>query len=1040
MKNKLLFLFLCILNFSLAFAQNDAVKGKVTDETGEPIAGAVVAIKGTSVGTTTDADGMYSINAANSTTLRFSFLGYETKEVVVSGRTLNVRLDLNDQQLDDVIVVAYGTASKAGYTGSASTVSKKEIAKSQVSSVSRLLQGAAAGVQSVAVSGQPGSDADIFIRGIGSVNASSTPLYIVDGAPFDGALSSINPADIESINVMKDAAGTALYGSRAANGLIIITTKQGSKRQKAQIDASFKYGVSSRAVADYKQVSTNEYFMLYWDALRNNQLYYNDKSPAEAAAYASSNIVSTLGINPYGTRIPQPVGTDGKIVSGATPLWDDNWSDAYTQDANRTEAQINIGGGGENSTYYISLGYLNDQGIALASDFKRYTGRVNLNADLRKGLRVSANLSLIHSKQNAPQGDDSSTSNTLNTARLIPSFYPIWERDLETGAFLKTADGQRIIDYGPYRPSGAVPKYNHLGTSPFDYNRITRDMASLRTAVEIDIYKGLMYKGSLNIDYTNKNDHDYTNPVYGSGSYNTYPGEITRYNSRTTGFTGNNIITYNRTVNTIHNFKILAGQEFYEYNTAFIEGTRTGLPALGLEEPAAASQLNSFTGFSDNYKLLSFFGNIDYNYNHKYYGSASIRRDGSSRFSPDSRWGTFWSVGGSWRISEEDFMKNIREITKLSIRSSYGGQGNDRINDSSGNEIYYAYQDLFSIKNNLGESGFVKENMSNPNLKWETNLNFNLGVDFGLFDNRLTGSIEYFNRRSKDLLFNIPKALSTGYSGYTANAGALKNVGYEIMITGTPIKTKDLTWTISANVTQYKNEITDLPQDPIITSNKILTKGGSVYDFFLVEWAGVDPTDGLAQWYKTDANGNRVKTKVYNEANTTNSKIVAGSAIPDLVGGFSTSITFRDFDFSTLFAYALGGKIYNQDKIMILNNGRTAGRAMSEEILKRWTPENRDTDVPRMQTSTANAWTSQSTRFLVDGDYLRMKNITLGYNIPTSLLNKAQIGACRLYIQGENLLTVFGEQGLDPEQSVNGVSYFRYPAMKTFSFGMNLSF
>lgn len=1038
MKTKLLFIFF-ILFSTFAFSQNYVVKGKVADENGEPLPGVSISIKGTTTGTATNVDGTYSINAEKSQVLRFSFLGYGVKEITVSSDKLNVSLEPDVKELDDIIVVAYGTASKAGFTGSASTVGKKEIERAQVSSVTRLLQGAASGVQSISSSGQPGSDANIYIRGIGSVNAASTPLYIVDGAPFDGALNSLNPADIESINVLKDAASTSIYGSRAANGLIIITTKQGVKANKAKIDASFVYGVSSRAVADYKQVSTDQYWELYWEALRNQRLYNNKESADVAAKYASSNIVGNLGINPYGSKYAEPVGLDGKIVAGAVPLWNDNWSDAYTQDANRTEAQVNISGGSENSTYYISLGYLDDQGIALASGFKRYTGRVNLNSEIRKGIRISTNIALIHSDQKAPLGEDSNTSNTLNSARLIPSFYPVWLRDPETGALV---DGVKTPDFGLYRPSAALRGQNALGTSHYDFNKVSRDVASLRASIEFDLYKGLTYKASANLDYTNRNDHDYANPEYGEASENGYPGTVAKLNRKTTGFTGNNILVYTTKINTAHNLKLMAGQEYYEYNTTFISGERSGLPALGLTEPDAASQLNSFGGFSDKYKLLSFFANAEYNYNNKYYGSASIRTDGSSQFAPDSRWGTFWSVGGSWRLSQENFLIDVSQVTKLTLRASYGGQGNDQIQNSSLSRNYYAYQDLFDINSNLGESGFVRTTLSNKNLKWETNLNFNLGTDFGFFDNRLSGSFEFFVRRSKDLLFSLPKPPSIGYNGYTANVGALKNVGYEISLTGVLIKTNSLTWTVSANTTHFKNTITKLPQDPIVSSNgfNILTKGGSIYDFFLVEWAGVDPEDGMPQWYKTVADGSRVKTKSYNEANNTTSRITAGSSLPDLVGGFSTSFTYRDFDFSALFAYALGGKIYNRDKLMIMNYGSNAGRAMSEDLLNRWTPENRDTDVSRMITSTANSLTSTSTRFLVDADYLRLRNINLGYTVPKPLLHKIGVSNLRVFTQAENLFTIFGEQGMDPEQAVNGISYYRYPAMKTVSFGLNLSF
>ncbi|MCC8154155.1 MAG: SusC/RagA family TonB-linked outer membrane protein [Tannerellaceae bacterium] len=628
---------------------------------------------------------------------------------------------------------------------------------------------------------------------------------------------------------------------------------------------------------------------------------------------------------------------------------------------------------------------------------------------------------------------------------MVPNFYPIWLRDPATGAYVDEAgnivgEADRVIDYGRYRPSAANPKYNHLGSSEYDFTRNTRDMASIRGALEIDLLPGLTYRGSLNIDYTNRVNHVYTNPLYGASADNDNPGSASKYNYRTTGFTGNNVLTYKFRLNDKHDFKILAGQEYYEYNYAYFGGERNGFPQLGLYEPVAASELSSFTGKSDQYKLLSYFGNIEYNYNHKYYGSASIRRDGSSRFAPESRWGTFWSIGVSWRISEEELIKAFEPINRLTLRTSYGGQGNDNLLDSSGNSIYYAYQALYQIQNNQGESGYVSYRLDNRNLKWETNLNFNIALDFGLFNNRLSGSIEYFTRRSKDLLFEIPKPLSTGFAGYDANTGELRNRGVEISVSGTILKTKDWTWEVSANATHYKNRITKLPQKEIISGNKLLKVGGSIYDFFIVEWAGIDPEDGLPQWYKTESSGERVKTKVYDEANTTESKIIAGTSLPDLSGGFGTNVTYKGFELSALFAYSLGGKIYNGDKTGILHNGSSAGRAMSVDMLDRWTPENRYTDIPRLQISNSYAWTNTSTRFLVNADYLRLKNVTFAYNLPRTILRPVGIENIKVYIQGENLLTCFGEQGLDPEQTVGGATYYRYPQMKTFSFGLNLSF
>lgn len=1036
MQRKILLILFVLGQCLFIWAQDQLISGTVTDIDGEPLIGASILVKGTSNGTITDVNGRFSgLNAPMNSTLVVTYIGYEAKEVTVNNRVMNIVLRTDDYVLDEVIVVAYGTASKAGYTGSASTLKKDEISRAQVSSISKLLQGSASGIQSISSSGQPGSDAEIFIRGIGSLNAESTPLYIVDGAPFDGALSSINPADIESINVLKDASATSLYGSRAANGLVIITTKQGTKNQKTRIDVNFRYGVSSRAQKGYQHVNTDQYFELTWEALRNYQQYVRKQTPEQSAATATNGIISHLGINPYGPNYPKPVGLDGKLVAGATPLWDTNWLDNYEQTGKRTEVQTNITGGGNNSVYFVSLSYLNEGGLAPASDFERFTGRVNLKSDLTPWMRLTTNISINHSVQNAPAAYDSSTANALFTATLIPSFYPVYAINTDTGEFILDENGKKIYDYGDgangiVRPSGASPNNNHLGDAVDNYMKNTRDIASIRGALEIDLYEGLMYSGSINVDYNSLNYHGYSNPEYGGGSRSNPKGSVERSNRKVTGFTGNNILTYRKQFNDIHSFKVMAGQEYYEYNNSMIEGERAGFPALGLEEPAAASQLVSFTGYSQQYKLLSFFGNVEYNYNSKYFLSASLRTDGSSRFSKDARWGTFWSVGASWRISEEDFLAGNSVISRLTLRASYGGQGNDKVG-------MYAYQGLYALRNNLGESGYVTEQLENPQLKWETNLNFNVGLDFGLWQNKVSGTFEFFNRQSKDLLYSIPMPLSTGYASYYANSGKLRNTGVELQLNYTPVRTRDWQWDITANATHYKNKITELPGD-IVSTYQLKRQGGTAYDWFMPEWAGIDPEDGLPMWYKTDTNGQRVTTKVYDEANKTESKIIAGTALPDLMGGFGTTLRYRDFELSALFAYSIGGKIYDRDKSYILNQS-SAGRAISKELLNRWTPENRNTDVPRAQSTTTN-WTSVSTRFLFDASYMRMKNLSLSYNIPKSVVQKAYLSNCRVYVQAENLFTIYGTEGLDPEQAVNGLSYMRYPNTRTFSFGVNVSY
>ena len=1030
---KLSLLACALLLGGAAYAQNMTVKGKVTAN-GLEMPGVTVSVKGTAGGTITSLDGDFTIKADAGSVLVFSFIGYETVEVPVKGNgPINVELREKTTDLDEVVIaVPYGTAKKSTFTGSAGVVDKKIIANSQVASVSQALQGSVAGLQSFSASGQPGEDATILIRGVGSVNASTTPLYVVDGVPYDGALSSISNQDIASITVLKDAAAASLYGSRAANGVVMITTKQGSKKSAPSIEISAKYGFSDRAVKDYEQVSTEQYFMLEWEAIRNMRmnLKKNPDTAEAAAAYATQNLtLNYIGINPYGTAYPQPIGTDGKLVEGARLLWNDSWEDALSQDAHYTDLSARVSGGSENSQYYFSLGYMDNQGAYIGSGFKRYTLRANITSDLTKWLQVGVNVGLTHSIQDFPKSDDSSLGNVVLAARSIPSFYPVYERDPETGAYVLDENGQRVYDYGKYR-HGSYAGYNQAQSMLYDKNEIKRDAASVRGFLQVTPIEGLTYKMSLNIDYNSRFTHDYANPTYGKEPVT---GSVSKRNTRTTGMTFNNVVNWEHTFGEVHNVRLMAGQEYYEYNTSNFGGSRSNVITDGYFEPDVASTLTGFSGNSDQYKLLSYFGQAEYNYAQKYFASVSMRADGSSRFHPDNRWGAFWSFGGSWKIGREAFVEEAAGswLSDLTLRASYGAQGNDNVG-------YYAYQALYGIGSFLGETTLTTSRLDTPELSWETNLNANIGLDFSLWSNRLFGTVEWFQRTSKDLLFARDLVPSSGFSSIDDNIGKVRNYGWEFTLGGTPILTRDWTWRLSVNATTYKNEIVSIPTDVMWSGTKKWVKGGSLYDFWMYEWAGVDPETGDAQWYMTDTEtGERVKTTNYGSL-TSQDKVKVGNALPKVSGGFQSDLTWRDLSLSMAFAYSIGNKIYNRDKASLMGVSGANGSTMSKDLLNRWTPENTQTDVPRLEYDQTSYFTSASTRWLVDGSYLRLKTVTLNYNLPKKWIQPAMLKDVSIYVQGENLLTFSKQQGLDPEQALGGVTYWRYPAMKTLSFGINV--
>ncbi len=1019
-----LMLVLLLLGSTSILAQ---IRGVVLSaENRQPLEGATVTISNSNKSSITDAQGRFTLNwPGNKVLLSVSFVGRETVETEVRSENaaVTILLKASNSTLTEVVTVAYTNVKRSGYPGAVVTIGGEKIKGRLTPNITNALQGLAPGLQTTLANGQPGNSSTIRVRGIGSINASSSPLFVVDGAPYDGDLNALDVADIASISILKDAVAANLYGSRAANGVIIITTKQGKKGDDITMNATFNQGWSRRAVKDYDQVSTNQYFELYWEALRNKGIT-NGQTPAQAAATASNRVVADLGINPYGPNFPKPVGTDGKIVPGATPLWNDDWQKGMLQSAQYTQAQLSLSGGGEKSTWYASAGYLNNQGAFLESGFKRYNFRSNITLQAKKWLQFGLNLSGAASIQDYPTSSDSKSSNVVLFGRTIPSFYPIYQRNPD-GSYKLDANGRKIFDYGAYRPSSALARSNLIGSQPLDRFRNNNENISARTFLEAAILRSLKLKTSFNVDYVNGNSLTYTNPLVGEDAE--IGGSISKSNSRWISYTWNNILTYDVDIASGHHLNLLAGHEYYNLSSSSINGSRQRFVLPDLYEPVAASQLNDFSGLSDSYRKLSFFGQGQYNYLGKYYATASVRRDGSSRFSPDSRWGTFWSAGASWRIAEEDFLKSVSWLNTLTLKASYGASGNDNLSG------YYNYLALYAIKNNLGNGGVITSRLATPRLKWESNLNLNIGVDFGLLRNRIYGSMNYYDRTSKDLLYAIPLAGSTGFTSISSNIGELKNTGIELELNGVPVSTKDLRWTIGLNLAHNKNKIASLPQKEIISGTKKLMVGTSIYEFYLREWAGVDPETGNPQWYQTTADNKRIKTTNYGQA----TQYYAGTSLPTLTGGVSSSVLYKQIELSFLLAYSIGGKVLDNDFVSLLTGPTSPGRSWSTELANRWTPDNKITDVPRLTTDNLN-WTSSSTRFLYSATYARLKTVTLSYSIPALLVSKAGLKNAKLYATGENLLTFYGHQGMDPEQSIDGTTYYQYPAMKTFSLGIQV--
>ena len=1020
------------MNDSQVVAQaQKKVKGQVVDATGEPLIGVNITVIGGTEGTITDIDGNYTIGVSAGAKLKFSYIGYKDQIIdVVSQTVINVKLQEDSEVLDEVVVVGYGSQKKETLTGAVTVVSDKMLKnKGTMSSPLQAMQGQVPGVTITRNSAAPGDESwGLKLRGSVSAN-NAEPLIVIDGVAYDGvnALRNINPSDIQSINFLKDASA-AIYGSRAAGGVVLVTTKQ-AKEGKARIEYSGSY--TYKMVGLQPELMTmNEWANAVLQTCQNDgqpDSYSWVKYAKMALASEGKYIDLDHSANPFAPSYSDVMDF---------VFMDTNWQDVLFGNSYSTQHDLAVSGGTEKNLYRLSVGYMYDDSNLKwgNNNNQRFNLRSNITSEMTSWLKGGVNLSFAHSMQNYPVSSDSKTSNVITAGRTMPGFYPIYEMNTD-GSYKLDENGDRIYDFGSYRPSGSMANWNLPATLPLDKSERMKDEVSGRTFLEATIIEGLKFKTSFNFDLINYNTLDYTNPQLGPAKEN--GGGVSRMNTRTFSWTWNNIATYDKTIGE-HHFNVLAGVEAYSYRYDELTASRSKMAQPDMPELVVGSQLTGGSGYRIDYALVGYLTQALYDYQNKYFFSASYRRDGSSRFAPETRWGNFWSLGTSWRIDREEFMASTSDwLSALTLKMSYGAQGNDNLG------TYYASKGLYTIVSNLGENALVSDRMATPNLKWETNLNFNVGIDFSLFNNRFSGSFDFFTRRSKDLLYSRPIAPSLGYGSIDENVGALKNTGIEMVLNGTIINQNGWVWKLGMNLTHYKNKVTDLPLKDMPRSgvNK-LQVGRSVYYFYMIEWAGIDPENGDPLWYKdeVDANknptGKRVTTNDYGSADY---YYVDKSSLPKVYGGFNTSLSWKGFDLSAIFAYSIGGYIYNRDVTMILHNGSLEGRDWSTEILRRWTPDNRYTDVPALST-TSNNWNSASTRFLQNNSYMRLKNLTLSYNLPKQWISKLSLSSVQVYVQGDNLFTIHRNQGLDPEQGITGITYYRYPAMRTISGGINVSF
>lgn len=1055
---KLLLMMTAVLSAGFAFAQNVQVTGIATAaDDGSPMPAVTVSVQGTSIGTTTDMDGAYSISAPSNGTLLFSFVGYEDAVVPVNGRrVINVTLNPGSIEVDEVLITAYGTSTKGTFTGSAAVVDSRKIEQRTVSNVSNALAGAMAGVQIQNNNGQPGTSSKILIRGVGSINSGTSPLIVVDGVPFDGDLSSINTADIENLTVLKDAASTALYGARGANGIIMVTTKTG-KSSKAVVNVDARYGVNSRGIKNYDVLTDPaEYMKGVFTALKNQRMAANYAEDA-ATTWANGRLFTSNGTGYKIYTIPSGEGlflADGSLNSNATLGYTDgtyyytpdNWSDEIFSNNTRKELNASVSAGDDNFNYFISYGNLDDQGVITGSGFERNTVRVNSEYQASKWLRVGGNVSYSNSKSYYPgeQTNTASSGNAFFLANSIAPVYPIYVRDAQGNIIYDDVYKKPVYDYGDGKSTKQKRKYmqiaNPAGDLTYNKTEYLMDIFHGNWFAKITPLRGLSFTARYGLDIDNTRYNDLGNARYGQSA--NYGGTAYQYAERTSGFDQQYVANYNVVLDGKHAIDLTAGYEGYELNITRVEASGVNLYNPDQYYVSNAIDQKNGYGSADNYSTQGYFGRLNYTFNEKYIASVSYRRDASSRFAPENRWGNFYSASAAWVLSNEDFLSQASWLDLLKFKASFGQQGNDQFikNDEAN---YYPYMDQYKMTGANGVFATTLSFKGNPDITWETTTSYNAGFDFAMFDGKLQGSIEYFGRKSSDMLYFKPVNPSLGYAELPMNVGSLMNSGVELDVTYTPIKTKKVQWDINFNATSVKNKIIKLHPDlggRLEDGTRIYEEGESMYRLYLVKYAGVDPTNGKALYWAKNAQGEEYKTDDWTAANETN-KTATKDLMPKVYGGFGTTLQAYGFDISAQFSYQLGGYIRDLGYQVLMHGGASSdmGRNWSTDIRNAWTPENTDTDVPRLCTSDKYT-NSTSDRFLTSSNYLSINNITVGYTFPSTLTSKFLVSKMRVYFTADNLALFSARNGLDPRQSFTTATTSRYTAIKTLSGGVSLTF
>ncbi len=1029
MKKRVMLTLSCLfLSIGFIVAQTTKASGTVVDDNGEPVISASVVVKGTTVGTVTDLDGKFSINVPDGkNTLVFTLVGMKSVEAKAASN-MDIVMGNDDHILSDVVVTGYGVTKKAAFTGAAATINQANIEARNDANAIKALDGVVPGLQMNVGSGQPGAPANIFIRGRNSINSGTQPLYVIDGIPIStdvvgtrksegqelSPLSTLSSSDIESITVLKDATATSIYGARAANGVIVITTKTG-KSGKPTVNFTAKLGFETRPSlnGNYKLVNRDKNIELATEALLNNYKQYGANSTVN-----KYNVSEKLNL-PY-------TSSGMKDFYAWYTGWDlnndTNWYDEVTRTGMIQEYGLDLQGGAQSATapkYFLSFNYLNNESFIIGKDLERYSFRLNIDQSPSKFVKYGLNTNLSLTETNMGAGGGYFTD-PITQAYMQSPLTPV--KDEKGDWNFDTING--------YNP---VAQRSEKG----DKNTQKQYRAIVAPYLQLNFTEELTFTSRFGADIYYMDEFGYWSFLQPQGSDMRGMGENT--SSTRTLLTITNTLNYMKTFNDKHNLNVLLGQEGQKTSLKEAYLSASNYPVDYLNSVSNAAVPGSASTLKNELVLNSYFTNVQYDYMSKYYLSGSFRYDGSSRFGSDNRWAPFWSIGAKYRLTGEDFMASTAEwLNNVNLRASYGTTGNQEVG-RVGTDGWYAANDLFGFGynyNGLPGSGHLQ--FGNSKLKWEQTNKFNVGVDLALFK-FLNVEFDYYNHKTTDMVFAVPTSFTTGLNSYYSNVGELSNKGFEISVNANVINTADLKWNIGITASHNKNKIEKLSTDnPIETATTIVEKGRPYYTFKMKEWAGVDPETGDGLWYLNEE-GDETTTN-YNLAK----KRYVGTADPDLIGAFSSRLEWKGFDFAFQLNYSLGGKIYGNSLRYDEQIGSTWYGTYTQYVYdNRWQNPGDNAKVPRLRAFQTGYENSASSRFLMNGDYLKIRSLTLGYTLPKNLLKKAFVNNARVFVNAENLYT-FADgdyRGFDPSGvTADGVQWWNFPSARSFVFGITLGF